>query len=355
VGPSSDRALGVFGDAVLTTLHFRAIDADDARRAVKDGMRTIDVEIFSQCNRRCHYCSNTMLDRFTSNQFMADNVFEQIVSDLGSIDWDGDFRFVGLNEPTMHRKSLVTRARQARAAIPKALLTVLTNGDYLTRDYLEELYDAGIRQMHISVHLQRFMPFDDQKVLKRVVMLAKRLGVEWRIDRHVPGREVYARLMFRDMMLQVFQLDYEHLGHDRGGLLDGIGRQDYVRTSACPVPVMMMVVSYNGNILPCCHFVGDAEQHKGLVVGKLGGGRSLFEVYASPEYLAWRRGLFSIGPKDAACRKCIDYADSAAMQSPDVVAAVLAPRTATRTRVIGGDSPEVPVEGMFRVAARRLP
>jgi radical SAM protein with 4Fe4S-binding SPASM domain len=344
-----DRAVGVFGDAVITTQHFRELSPNEARNAIKDGVRLVDIEIFSQCNRRCHYCSNTTIDRLSSNQFMADAVFEQIVSDLGSIDWEGQFRFIGLNEPTMHRESLVARARQARARIPKALLVVFSNGDYLTRDYLEELYDAGVRALQISVHLQRFMPFDDQKVLKRIEMLVKRLRVEWRIDRHIPGREVYGTLLFRDMLIQIFQLDYEHVGHDRGGILEGIGRQDYVRTAACVVPVKMIVVSYNGKVLPCCHFVGDAEQHQGLVVGTLGEGRSLFDIYASPEALEWRRSLFTIGPKGAECRKCTDYADDASMQSPEVIAAVANPLATRQVRVFGGDRPDQPVEATFRV------
>src|SRR4051812_26746614 len=105
------------------------------------------------------------------------------------------------------------------------------------------------------------------------------------------------------MTIQIFQLDYESVGHDRGGILYGIGRQDYERTAGCFVPIEMMVISYNGNVLPCCHFVGDAEQHQNLVVGELGAGRSLFEIYASPAFLAWRKSLFTIGPKGKECQK----------------------------------------------------
>jgi radical SAM protein with 4Fe4S-binding SPASM domain len=344
-----DMVLGVFGDAVITTQHFRALTPMEARRAIKDGLRKIDVEVFSQCNRRCHYCSNSEIDRFTSNQFMRDEVFDQVVGDLGSIDWDGEIRFVGLNEPTMHREALISRTRQARKAVPRAMLTLLTNGDYLTRDYLEEIYDAGIRQMYISVHLQRFMPFDDHKVLKRIAMLCERLGVEYRIDRHVPGSEVYGTLSFRDMAITIFQLDYQRLGHDRGGLLEGIGRQDYVRTAACIVPVQMMVVSFNGNVLPCCHFVGDAEKHQHLVVGKLGHGQSLFDIYASPEYQSWRSSLFTIGPKGKECRNCIDYADSTVMQSDQVADAITAPKQSSGIEVFGATDLTAPVEGIFRV------
>lgn len=348
VATGPDRVLGVFHDTVITTQHFRAVDEREARQAVRDGLRFVDIEIFSQCNRRCHYCSNTKLDRLSSNEFMSDEVFDQIVGDLGSIEWDGQIRFIGLNEPTMHRESLVSRARAARERVPNAHLVVFTNGDYLTRDYLEELYAAGVRQLQISVHLQRFMPFDGHKVLKRIRMLAHRLDVGWRLDRYVPEREIYGTLLFRDMAIQIFQLDYEHQGHDRGGILDGIGPRDYVRTAACFVPIQMMVVGYNGNVLPCCHFVGDAEQHKGLVVGTLGKGRSLFEIYASPEYVGWRKSLASVGPKGAECQKCSDYADHAMMQSADVADAVNHPAAATAVQVFGGESSEQSVEGIFR-------
>ncbi len=349
-----DRVLGVFQDTIISTLHFRELKAESERRmAVKNGLRIIDVEIFSQCNRRCHYCSNSVLDRLSTNNFMDVDVYRGIVADLATVDWDGQFRFIGLNEPTMHREFLVARVREARAAIPRAALTVFSNGDYLTRDYLDELYDAGARVMYISVHLQRFMPFDDRKVIKRIGMLSRKLGLDFRIDTHVPGVSVVGAIPYRDMMIQIFQHDYEKIGHDRGGILDGIGRQDYERTSACTVPIQMMVISYNGNVLPCCHFVGDAEQHKGLVVGKLGGGRSLFDVYASPEYLSWRRDLFAIGPKGKECRKCVDYADFSAMQDSKWIA--IADRRQDglarppSVRVAGGNDAGAPVEGMLRI------
>jgi radical SAM protein with 4Fe4S-binding SPASM domain len=313
--PSKERVFGVFGDMVISTLHFRQLQEEqERRRALRDGLRVVDIEIFSRCNRRCHYCSNSVLDRFTSNTFMDVELYRRIVSDLAAIEFDGTLRFVGLNEPTLYRDVLVERVREARAALPRAMLTVFSNGDYLSRDYLDELYGAGMRSLYISVHLQRFAPFDGQKVIERVTALAEKLDLPLRVDTHIPGRTVAGMMQYRpDVIVQFYQHDYAAVGHDRGGILDGIGRQDYVRTAACVAPIQMMVIAHNGNVMPCAHFVGDAEQHKHLLVGTLAGGRSLFDVYSSPEYVAWRRSMFSVGPKGKACRNCIDHAESASL------------------------------------------
>jgi hypothetical protein len=195
------------------------------------------------------------------------------------------------------------------------------------------------------------MPFDDQEVLRRIEMLRKRLGVEWRLQAHVPGREVRGNYLFRDdMLIEAFQLDYEHLGHDRGGILEGIGRQDYQRTAACFAPIEMMVIGYSGTVLPCCHFVGDAEQHQGLVVGRLGSGTSLFEIYASPAALEWRKSLFGISPKGKECQNCVDHADDLSMHSAGIMAATARPGKARGIELFGGGSSGRPLEGVFRVA-----
>lgn len=311
VDKGPDQLIGVVSDCVVSTLHFRELDAmDEARIAFKHGVRVIDMEIFSQCNRRCHYCSNSVMDRFTWNQFMDVELYRSILADLKSIDWDGSFRFIGLNEPLLHQDFFLARVREAREALPNALLTVYTNGDYLDAEYLGQIYDAGLRAMYISVHLLQGEAFSDKKILKRMHALAEKLSTPLTIQTHIPGRTISGSMAYRDMSIQIFQHDYEHVGHDRGGILQGIGPQDIVRTAACTTPIQMMVISHNGNVLPCCHFVGDAEQHKHLVVGKLGGENSIFAVYGSQAYLAWRRDLFSVGPKGKECRNCVDYADS---------------------------------------------
>src|SRR5215831_4270598 len=353
-GVVGDRVLGVAHGTVLSTMHFRELnDPADKRLAVKNGLRLIDIEIFSQCNRRCHYCSNSVLDRFSGNKFIDVELYRGVLTDLSEVDWDGQFRFIGLNEPTMHREFLIARLREAKNIIPRAQLTIYTNGDYLRRDYLEDIYDAGCRALYISVHLTQSAPFNDKKILWRIALLARRLGVEYHIEQHVPGISVLGFMTFRDMRIQIFQQDYANVGHDRGGILEGIGPHDYVRTAACLAPTRMMVISYNGNVLPCCHFVGDAPQHQGLIVGKLGQGRSIFDIYASREYLAWRRGLYSVGPKSKECRNCMDHADNALLNDANVVAMAACDRTdasAEHIEVIGGGGPRsLPVEGVFRV------
>lgn len=205
--------------------------------------------------------------------------------------------------------------------------------------------------MYVSVHLQRGAPFDETKILRRIDMLARRIKLQFTLDTHVPGRSVVGHIPYRDMYIQVFQHDYEKIGHDRGGILAGIGPQGYLRTAACAVPIQMMVISYNGNVLPCCHFVGDAPSHQGLIVGKFGSGKSLFEIYASPEYLSWRRELFTIGEKGKECGNCVDYADLSAMRDPALMAAVKLPQSVAHrpARVLGGVDPGSAIEGIFRL------
>ena len=48
---------------------------------------------------------------------------------------------------------ILDRIRALTDAVPNASIEVYTNGDYLTPDYIEELANAGLRKMHISIHM----------------------------------------------------------------------------------------------------------------------------------------------------------------------------------------------------------
>ena len=74
-------------------------------------------------------------------------LYRRIIADLAEINWDGKLRFIGLDEPTMHREVLIARAQEARARLPLTHIEVFTNGDFLTRSYLDEMRDAGINAL----------------------------------------------------------------------------------------------------------------------------------------------------------------------------------------------------------------
>ncbi len=143
------------GGIVIRTGHF-AVNPPDAGAIFKAAVTSIDLETSSYCNRRCLFCPVAATDRHTAarqQQIMGMPLFHGIVADLQAIGYAGRIVLTRFNEP-LADPLLLERIGYLRPRLPKAMITVITNGDLLTRDYLAELDRAGCDMLRISFHLQ---------------------------------------------------------------------------------------------------------------------------------------------------------------------------------------------------------
>lgn len=299
---TTDYPISIFGDRILSSLHFRELpDRELKKQAFKQGVDYIDIETSSQCNRKCHYCTNSTLDRISDNKFLDVSVLENILKELAEIDYDKELHFVGYNEPLMHRESIVNVVRIASKILPNAKIVIFTNGDYLDYDYLNELIDAGVDRLNISVHLAPGAAYNSEEIIDRIFKLSTKLRVTPVLKQFVKKREIYFSLLGSAIELEIFQRDYSNVGHDRGGLLDVQIKK--TRTAACTSPLKQFIVGYTGTILPCCALVGDDPRHNTCIVGDAFK-ESIFDIYAGKKYIEWRKGLASLKPKEGACKYC---------------------------------------------------
>ena len=61
--------------------------------------------------------------------------------------------------------------------VPKARTLIYTNGDYLTRAYVQDLADAGLQYMHVSIHMAPDDKYSDVYALDRISEVTTRMGV----------------------------------------------------------------------------------------------------------------------------------------------------------------------------------
>ena len=119
----------------------------------KKNLKLIEIETFSYCNRKCWFCPNSIIDRISENHIMPEDVYLDLIHQLSEIDYGGELTYSRYNEPLSQRELIIKRIKQARDILPHAILRTNTNGDYITRDYIEELYDAGLNQLWIQQYL----------------------------------------------------------------------------------------------------------------------------------------------------------------------------------------------------------
>lgn len=231
---------------------------------------------------------------------MDENLYLRILSELAEIDYRGTITYSRYNEPLADR-IILERIRQARRLLPHARLSTHTNGDYLTRPYLDELRDAGLNRMFIMTYLGNNDQFDDRKVLSRLTSKAVDLGLRAEFTLANAGVRYNATLAYEGMDVQIEARNYAEVGTDRGKLIQ---LAPYKRTAWCPVVFDAFYIDWDGSVVPCCNIRSDAPEHQKYVVADLSSGISVFEAWASGDLVGWRRSLFNFDEKKPPCDSC---------------------------------------------------
>ena len=273
-------------------------DAFDKKRAFKDSVDYIDFETSSMCNRVCNYCPNSLVDRRSHNIVIGNDVFAKVITELAEIDYNRIISLSGHNEPLADR-DILTKIAIVRNTLRVVQIIVYSNGDYLTRPYLEELRAAGLNNLEMSIHMQPGEAYSTDACVDRVLKMAARLNIDNpQISPYASG--VMAVLPFEGMSVRMFQNDYETNGYDWAGL---VKRDMPIRTAPCSHPIRTFTIRYNGNVMPCCLFVGDHQDLENFVCGNVKE-QSIFDIYSGEKLVKMRRHVFAVGDKLPPCNTC---------------------------------------------------
>ncbi len=284
--------------------HFRSsLSSDEAREMFRNSVTFVEIETFTYCNRKCWFCPNSEMPERqdkAGNKFMDEALYLRIMDDLGSIDYAGQIQFGRYNEPLADRV-ILKRIEQARARLPRAYLYSHTNGDFLTRGYLEDLRGAGLNELALQTYLRNDQRWDESAMLERQAEQLNRLGL--RIARPItvaPGLRHYHETDFKGMVVRIDARNFEAIGTDRGGLVQI--QQNRPRIAPCLIPFSNLYVDWTGDVVPCCNIRSDRAEHAQYVACRLQDGHSIFEAFAALH--GWRKSLMRFGEKAAPCSTC---------------------------------------------------
>lgn len=277
-------------------------DRASAKVVFSRSVSRIEVETHSYCNRRCNYCPNVAGDRLGENKRMRAEHWEMILGDLAEISFAGNLVFTSYNEPLADR-AILDRIREARRALPRARLLVYSDGDYLDGAYLDELGEAGLHYLHISVHTRYNGRYSEVDALDLIAKLIRRVSRPIRYKRLVANEFILAQIPHPVMEIEVRAINFQRHGIDRAGLVQ-LERKPPTRTAPCHFVFAHFHVGFSGNVVPCCHVRSDSEAHAGLRYGNLDEFGSIFQAWAGSAGAAWRRELITSLPKRSPCDRC---------------------------------------------------
>jgi MoaA/NifB/PqqE/SkfB family radical SAM enzyme len=200
-------------------------------------------------------------------------------------------------------RAILTRIGEARAALPTAQILIYTNGDYLTPAFVDELAQAGLSYMHISIHMKPDDVYSDLYAIDRISEICARIGRPVKMKSVRGGEFMMGRIPHPSMEMEIRALNYWKTGQDRGGLIKDMVRATN-RTAPCFFPFAHFYVGYTGDVVPCCHLRGDTPEHARYRIGKVTLDEPIYLTYANAAAAQWRRSMVGKRLRDAPCATC---------------------------------------------------
>ena len=269
----------------------------------KKSLRLIEIETFSYCNRKCWFCPNSIIDRISENNIMSEDVYLDLIHQLKQVDYCGELTYSRYNEPLSQRELIVKRIKQAREALPNAVLRTNTNGDYITRDYIEELCDAGLNQLWIQQYLSNQEKYNHEKMRNRAEKKIAKLGLPAKIITDIDGYKLEYDLSYRGMIIHIRCRNFDTDGSSRGSTVPIAS--EYTRTKKCLQVHNNMYIDYNGSVMVCCALRSDVPGHESGIMGHISEGK-LWDIFMNEKYRPWREHHKKDGEKTGFCKTCRD-------------------------------------------------
>lgn len=229
------------------------------KQKLESTLKYVEVEVNSKCNRACSYCPVSVLPEPDVPLYMSDVVFDRIINELVSLEFNGIFSYHFYNEPLLRDdlENLVCRVKQN---LPKVNQVLYTNGDKLSEVRYLRLCEAGINYFVVSNHSCK----------------------------NIPERPRQKVLTPNDLIIT-----------NRGGIFSKVYRSLAV---PCYSPAERLIVTVTGDVLLCCCDAGRTQ-----VMGNIRN-QPLYEIWFNKRFVLFRKLLWTGKRSEAAsiCRYCND-------------------------------------------------
>ena len=196
-----------------------------------DSILTVEVNTTELCNRNCFFCPRHDPEVFPNrNLHMTPKGARTIAKELKLNGYKGKISFSGFGEnflnPLFHRIIF-----HFKLYLPYATLECNTNGDRLTAEYAEKLFDNGLDLLYINLYdgMHQIQYFDH-------------------VMQSFPKEKYKYRAHYNEE-------DYGLFLNNRSGTIDWLGIDDSnvesLKGKPCFYPFYKMFVDWNGDVLFC--------------------------------------------------------------------------------------------------------
>ncbi|MEI0557255.1 radical SAM/SPASM domain-containing protein [Brachyspira intermedia] len=283
------------------------LDYDYIKNIFKKNVTWVEIGISSFCNRKCWFCPNSFIDRFSQNLILEEKLFIKVLSELQEIDYSNRIYLHRYNEPLYDKDLLITRIKQVRKYLPNCNITIFSNGDYLTSDYLELLNKYRVNNIIITYYYNyndKNIPFDiDNIIHPGMIKLLNKLKLEYQV---VIKNDLYYQIdcNYKNIYINYRAVDFRKHATDRGQLLkDSVNIVN--NNGLCFMPNFHLAVDYDGNYTLCCNIRSDVKKHENYILGNIKDS-TIFDIFMGTKMINFRKKLMVEAKRIEICSTCSD-------------------------------------------------
>lgn len=236
-----------------------------------DALKTVELNVTEICNRTCSFCPRGNPQLYSNTKsYMDIELVDLLSKQLADFKYSNRVSLVGFGEPLLY-KNLTQALTIIHTNLPNLeWLEVNTNGDFLSKELVQEIADAGCNQLTISMY--------DSDISETIIDLCKDIDIT---------------LTFKHCYENKFEIKLV----DRTNILS----KDKVLNinSKCNLPFYKMLIDWNGDVIVCAN---DWERR-----GKIDNinDASIKDIWLSHKLMSYRQNLIVGNRKDLdPCKYC---------------------------------------------------
>jgi radical SAM protein with 4Fe4S-binding SPASM domain len=229
-------------------------------------LRSVEINSTDICNRSCSFCPQSTDNFKISKKQMSLDIIEKIGKDLLDINYNGRITFTGFGEPLLY-KNLTNAIEILSVLVPSAKwIEIVTNGDYLSRDKIAILDQAGCTNITVSMY--------DRDISSNIIPMFEGTKIDASF-KHLYKGFLETQVNRNDMLVEKI-------------VLSG--------TKPCYFPFYKMIIDIDGSILLCSNDwsrsvdLGNVNKHK------------ILDLWLGPKLTEFRKKL--INGDRRSCKPC---------------------------------------------------
>ena len=242
----------------------------------------VEFNITELCNRTCSFCPRVDPKVYPNrNKHISTELYEKIMIELSEFSYNGNILFSAFSEPLLH-KQLETLIQLSKKHCPGARVELVSNGDLVTLQKLQMIFEAGLDTILISLYdsphqNEYFEQMRNNAGLRKDQMILR--------ERYLSAKDHYGLTL-----------------SNRAGHVNlseaGIKPLTQSLNTPCYYPFFQITIDFDGTVLLCPHDWGKVIRAGNLTKDKLK------DVWMAKAILFARKRLIQSRRNFSPCQAC---------------------------------------------------